>query len=695
MGYELGFDIGGTFTDFALLDTDTGKLDIFKVLTTPDHPEAAALRGLADLLKTTCIGHDQLLNLFHATTLVANSLIQHRGALVGLLTTAGFRDILEMRTEQRYSIYDLFLQYPPPLSPRYLRRGIGERVDRDGRILQGVCAEDVRHAVADFKAQGVDAIAVSCLHSYRNPSNERRIAELVRECWPNVPLTLSSDIAPEIREYERTSTAVANAYVLPLMYRYLQTMHDELVASNFSGNFYLMLSSGSTALASAAAEQPIRLVESGPAAGALAAAYFGALAGHADLISFDMGGTTAKVTLVHDGKPAIASNLEVARVNRFSKGSGYPLQFPTVDILESGAGGGSIAWVDDLGLLKVGPQSAGSSPGPAAYGFGGNLPTVTDADLALGYLNPDYFLGGEMALDVAAAERALAPIAKTFSWTLVEAADAIHRLVNENMAASARIHILEKARDPRNYAMICFGGAGPVHAAGVASILGTPEVVVAPGAGVASAIGLLIAPVAFDFVHSYPTMLANADWSVVRDLFSDVETQGLQMLNDAGIGEQDVKIERSVDGRFQGQLHEIQVPLPYDLSVMDVSAFIDRFNATYKQLYHYVPDHTPIELLTWRSRVSGARADIKQQTLADAGLDPAPSFKRERQAYFAEAGGFVDTPTYDRYQLGAGMAIAGPAIIEERESTIVLRPGMYAFVDAYANVRLHLRRPRG
>ena len=318
-----------------------------------------------------------MLNVFHATTLVANTLIQHRGALVGLLTTAGFRDILEMRTEQRYAIYDLFLQYPPPLSPRYLRRGIGERIDRDGTVLQAVCEDDVRRSVADFKAQGVEAIAVSCLHSYRNPANERRIAELVRECWPDVPLTLSSDIAPEIREYERTSTAVANAYVLPLMYQYLQTLRDELVASEFKGNFYLMLSSGSTALATAAAEHPIRLVESGPAAGALAAAHYGKLAGHSDLISFDMGGTTAKVALVHDGKPAIASNLEVARVDRFSKGSGYPLQFPTVDILESGAGGGSIAWVDDLGLLKVGPQSAGSSPGPAAYGFGG---TKADRD---------------------------------------------------------------------------------------------------------------------------------------------------------------------------------------------------------------------------------------------------------------------------------------------------------------------------
>ncbi len=690
MGYELGFDIGGTFTDFALLDTDTGKLDIFKVLMTSEHPEAGALQGMTELLETSGLSHDQMLNVFHATTLVANTLIQHRGALVGLLTTAGFRDILEMRTEQRYAIYDLFLQYPPPLSPRYLRRGIGERIDRDGTVLQEVCEDDVRRSVADFKAQGVEAIAVSCLHSYRNPANERRIAELVRECWPDVPLTLSSDIAPEIREYERTSTAVANAYVLPLMYQYLQTLRDELVASEFKGNFYLMLSSGSTALATAAAEHPIRLVESGPAAGALATAHYGKLAGHSDLISFDMGGTTAKVALVHDGKPAIASNLEVARVDRFSKGSGYPLQFPTVDILESGAGGGSIAWVDDLGLLKVGPQSAGSSPGPAAYGFGGTKATVTDADLVLGYLNPDYFLGGEMSLDVAAAERALRSIAEEYSWTLVEAADAIYRLVNENMAASARIHILEKARDPRNYAMICFGGAGPVHAAGIAAILGTPEVVVAPGAGVASAIGLLIAPIAFDFAHSYPTMLANANWSVVKDLFNHMEAQGLHMLDDASIAEEDVIVERSVDGRFQGQLHEIQVRLPRDLSNMDVSAFVDRFNTTYKQLYHYVPDHTPIELLTWRSRVSGSRAAIKQQMLADIGADPAPSFKGKRQAYFTDAGGFVETPTYDRYRLGAGMAIEGPAIIEERESTIVVPPGMIADVDAYANVRLHL-----
>jgi N-methylhydantoinase A/oxoprolinase/acetone carboxylase beta subunit len=694
MSFELGFDIGGTFTDFALLNAESGELEIFKVLTTPERPEVGALDGLSTFLAQCGLRHDQLLNIFHGTTLVANTLIEHKGALVGLLATAGFRDILEMRTEQRYAIYDLFLQYPPPLSPRYLRRGIRERVDRDGNILETVCEEDVQRAVTDFKREGVEAIAIACLHSYRNPANERRIAELVRAEWSDIPLTLSSEIAPEIREYERTSTTVANAYTLPLMSRYLKTFDDKLAEARFGGRFYLMLSSGSSALASAARSQPIRLVESGPAAGALAAAYYGELAGHKDLISFDMGGTTAKVTLIHAGRPAAASNLEVARVHRFTKGSGYPLQFPTVDILESGAGGGSVAWVDSLGLLKAGPQSAGSDPGPACYGFGGQQPTVTDADLVLGYLNPEYFLGGAMKLDRSAAERALKPLAKTFNWSIVQAADAIHQLVNENMAAAARIHILEGARDPRNYAMICFGGAGPVHAAGVAGILGVDEVIVAPGAGVASAIGLLIAPAAFDYSHSYPTMLAGADWRAVGDLFAEMETQGRQMLRAAGIPEAETVIERSVDGRFQGQLHEIQVLLPSDLSAMELDEFIGRFKSRYRELYHYVPDHTPIELLTWRARVSGMRAPVKPARLPETGADPARAKKGERRAYFSELAGFVATPVYDRYRLGAGMEFAGPAIVEERESTIVLRPGMRARADAYGNVHL-IRAPKG
>ncbi len=688
MALELGFDIGGTFTDFALLDRESGELEIYKALTTPEQPEVGALEGFSTFLQGCGLRHEALLNISHGTTLVANTLIERKGALVGLLTTAGFRDILEMRSEQRYAIYDLFLQYPPPLSPRYLRRGVRERIARDGKALETVCEGDVRRAIADFKREGVEAIAIACLHSYRNPDNERRIAEIVRAEWPDIPLSLSSEIAPEIREYERTSTTVANAYTLPLMSRYLKTLDDQLAESGFRGNFYLMLSSGSSALASAARSQPIRLVESGPAAGALAAAYYGDLAGHQELISFDMGGTTAKVALIHEGAPAAASNLEVARVHRFTKGSGYPLQFPTVDILESGAGGGSIAWVDSLGLLKVGPQSAGSDPGPACYGFGGRLPTVTDADLALGYLNPDYFLGGAMTLDPSAAERALEPLAHTFNWSIVQTAQAIHQLVNENMAAAARIHILESGRDPRNYAMICFGGAGPAHAAGVARILGASKVIVAPGAGVASAIGLLIAPIAFDYSRSYPTMLASADWREVGDLFAEMEAQGRRMLRAAGIAEADTVVKRSVDGRFQGQLHEIQTPLPDDLKGMKEDEFISRFKSRYRELYHYVPDHTPIELLTWRVRVSGSRAPVKPAELPQSSLDVEQAFKGRRRAYFSECEDFVSTPVYDRYRLGAGATFTGPAIVEERESTVVLPPRMRARVDAFGNIHL-------
>ena len=664
MGFELGFDIGGTFTDLVLLDTDRGELKVFKCLTTAKQPEVGALDGIHSFLEECGLSHDQLHNIFHATTLVANTLIEQKGACVGLLTTQGFRDILEMRTEQRYAIYDLFLQYPPPLSPRYLRRGIQERIDRDGRILQAVNEEQVRQVVEDFKAEGVEAIAIVCLHAYRNPRNEQHIAAIVHATAEDIPVTLSSDIAPEIREYERASTTVANAYVLPLMSKYLQTLDKRLSKAGFTGNLYLMLSSGSTALLTAATQQPIRLVESGPAAGAIAAAYYGKLAGHSKLISFDMGGTTAKVSLIHNEQPAITSNLEVARIHRFTKGSGYPLQFPTVDILESGAGGGSIAWVDSLGLLKVGPRSAGSSPGPAAYGFGGTEPTVTDADLILGYLNPDYFLGGKMPLNIEAAQQALQPIAGIFDWSIVEAANAIHRLVNENMAAAARIHILEQARDPRHYAMICFGGAGPVHAAGVAQILGNPEVVVAPSAGVASAIGLLIAPTAFDFARSYPTALTTVDWREVRILFEQMEQQGRDMLKKAGIGEQDIQVERSVDGRFQGQLHEIQVPLPDDLNQIVANDFIARFNKAYQDLYHYVPDHTPIELLTWRTKVSGVRPPVQSALLEETNDDPAMACKGIRQAYFPECDDFVDTPIYDRYRLCPSMHFMGPAIIE-------------------------------
>ncbi|MEM7132336.1 MAG: hydantoinase/oxoprolinase family protein [Chloroflexota bacterium] len=687
--YHIGFDIGGTFTDFALINLQNGELRIFKALTTPDDPARGALKGITDFLIQEGIHFAELSRIVHATTLVANALIERKGAKVGLLTTQGFRDIIEIRTEQRYDIFDLFLRYPPPLAPRVWRQGISERVDRDGNLLRAADPDEILATLQRFRADGVEAIAVCYLHAFRNPANEQKTLEIIRDVWPEVSVSLSSVVAPEIREYERASTTVANAYVQPLMTQYLKRLRNQLTEEGFTGSFYPMFSAGSTAPLSAALEQPIRLVESGPAAGAIAAGYFGQLAGHDDLLAFDMGGTTAKLSLVHNGHPAIAPNLEVAHVHRFKKGSGYPLQFPTVEMLEIGAGGGSIAHIDALGLLKVGPESASANPGPACYGFGGQQPTVTDADLVLGYLNPDYFLGGEMVLSVGAAKDALANVAEPFGG-VIQAADGIHRLVNENMAQAARIHVLEQARDPRNYALICFGGAGPVHAAGVAKILGNREVIVPPSAGVASAVGLLIAPPAFDFVRSFPISLGGIDWSEIETLFNQMEAQGLDLLEEAGADPKIATIERFVDGRFEGQLHEIGIPLPPDLKAIEQSAFVEEFHAVYRRLYQRLPGEHQIELLTWRVTVSGSAIEIELPSYSDSPRPAADAQKGSRQAYFWEVEGFVETPVYDRYELKPGMSLVGPAIIEERESTSIVRPVMSCSVDRYLNLHINV-----
>ncbi|MBV7338856.1 hydantoinase/oxoprolinase family protein [Chloroflexi bacterium TSY] len=688
MPYHLGFDIGGTFTDFALVDPQNGALRIFKALTTPDDPARGALNGMTDFLEQEAIHFAELSRIIHATTLVANALIERKGAKVGLLTTKGFRDIIEIRTEQRYDIFDLFLRYPPPLAPRVWRQGITERVDRDGDLLREVDATEILDALKYFREDGVEAVAVCYLHAFRNPINEQKTLEIIRDTWPEVSVSLSSVVAPEIREYERASTTVANAYVQPLMSRYLKKVRTQLVASGFNGSFYPMFSAGSTAPLSTALEQPIRLVESGPAAGAIAAGYFGRIAGHHDLLAFDMGGTTAKLSLIHHGRPTIAPNLEVAHVHRFKKGSGYPLQFPTVEMLEIGAGGGSIAHIDTLGLLKVGPESASANPGPACYGFGGQQPTVTDADLALGYLNPDYFLGGEMSLDVEAARQALTSVAKPFGG-IVQAADGIHRLVNENMAQAARIHVIEQARDPRNYALICFGGAGPVHAAGVANILNSREVIVPPSAGVASAVGLLIAPPAFDFVRSFPVRLETINWDEMDTLFGEMERQGINLLREAGVDSTYAVVERSVDGRFEGQLHEIGVPLPGDLHTLDQSTFIEQFHNTYRRLYQRLPGEHSIELLTWRVTVSGPSMEIQLPSYEEEAITADGAQKGTRAAYYWEAEDFVETPVFDRYLFKPGMSVVGPAIIEERESTTIVRPKMSCSVDRYLNLHIY------
>ncbi|MBV9539268.1 MAG: hydantoinase/oxoprolinase family protein, partial [Acidisphaera sp.] len=515
--WRIGFDIGGTFTDFILLDTERNELRLHKCLTTPADPSIGALEGLEQIVADAGLGFGEIGDIVHGTTLVTNALIERRGATLGLLTTEGFRDILEMGTEQRYDIYDLFLQYPEPLVPRRRRLEVAERMDRDGGVVVPLDLDAVAEQARRLAADGVEAIAVCFLHAYRNPAHERAAGEAIRKLLPDVAVSLSSDVVSELWEYQRLVTTCANAFVQPLMDRYVLRLERQLWQRGFRGALHLMHSAGGLVSPETARAYPIRLLESGPAGGGLATAFFGRIAGKSDVISFDMGGTTAKACLIENGRAATAAEMEAARVHRFKKGSGLPIKAPVIDMIEIGAGGGSVASVDEVGLLRVGPHSAGADPGPACYGRGGTEPTVTDANLLLGYYDPAFFLGGRMALDRDAAERALASVGATLGLSSLDTAWGIHRVVTESMAAAARIHIVEKGRDPRRYAMVGFGGAGPAHAAGVARVLGVEEILIPPASGAASALGFLAAPLSFEQVRSHPVRLDDAGAAAAID----------------------------------------------------------------------------------------------------------------------------------------------------------------------------------
>ncbi len=690
--YRVGVDIGGTFTDFVLVDGETGRVRLYKCLTTPKDPSAGALEGLDELLRAADLRFADLGAVVHGTTLVTNAIIERNGSALGLLTTRGFRDILEMGTEQRYDIYDLFLRFPDPLVPRAWRREVDERMDRDGRVVTPIDLAQARREIAELVEAGIEALAVCFLHAYRNPAHERLVADMVRREFPALAVSLSSEVVPELREYERTATTAANAYVQPLMARYLAKLEAALDERGFAGRFYLIQSSGGMTTPATARRFPIRLLESGPAGGALVTAFFGRQVGQDDVIAFDRGGTTAKACLVQGGRPDVAPAMEAARVHRFKRGSGLPVKAPVIDMIEIGAGGGSIAHVDALGLLKVGPRSAGADPGPACYGLGGKEPTVTDANLVLGYLDAAFFLGGRMRLERAPAETAVAALAGRLGLDSVATAWGVYEIVCENMAAAARVHIVEKGRDPRRYALVAFGGAGPAHAAHVARILGIGEVIVPPASGAAAALGFLVAPISFEFVTSLPGVLTELDLGAVNRLLRDLEARGRALLTEAGVPASDVTVTRRAEMRLLGQVHDIAVPLPAGpLRPEDLPAIEAAFVQEYARLYTHVYTGTVIQAINWRVLTSGPAP-----TVDVAGQDGIPTArtarKGDRPAYFPEVGGFVSTPVYDRYALRPGDALTGPAIVEERESTTVVPPGDRLEVDARGNLRIRVTR---
>ncbi len=688
--YRIGFDIGGTFTDFILLDTKQSEIRLHKCLTTPADPSLGALAGLDELLAAADLRLADISDIVHGTTLVTNALIERSGARTGLITTRGFRDILEMGTEQRYDIYDLFLRFPEPIVPRLHRLEVAERMDRDGRVITPLDAAELRAAAQRLAADGVEAIALCFLHAYRNPVHERQAAAVIRAALPHVAVSLSSEVVAELWEYQRCATTCANAYVQPLMQRYIGKLERELHTGGFRGTLSLMHSAGGLLSPETARVFPIRLLESGPAGGRLATAFFGAAAGKADVISFDMGGTTAKACLIENGRAEIAPIMEAARVHRFKKGSGLPIKAPVIDMIEIGAGGGSIAAIDEVGLLRVGPRSAGADPGPACYGRGGTDPTVTDGCLLLGYYDPGFFLGGRMALDRGAAERALAEVGARLGLDAVETAWGIHRMVVENMAAAARIHIVEKGKDPRRYAMVAFGGAGPAHAAEVARILGVRQVLVPPASGAASALGFLAAPLSFEQVRSHPLRLAAPDAAAtIGAILAALEAEAREKLLAAGVVAGDIVTERSADMRLEGQMHEITVALPAG-AVPDerIPEIRDAFAAAYAARYTSVYEGVGIQAISFRVRCRGKLPPLSLTEPAGSGGE---ALKGRRAAFFSN--GFIDTPVYDRYALGRGAVIAGPAIIEEREATTVILPGDTARVDASGALAIDIALP--
>jgi N-methylhydantoinase A len=683
--WRLAVDIGGTFTDVVLLDGASGHVVIDKTLSTPSRPLDGVKRGvLAALSKAGITPRDVRAPIVHATTLVTNALIERKTARAALVTNTGFADTLLIRNEHRYDMYDLQIEFPEPPIPRALTFEIDERTTAEGLVLQEPSEAAIARLAEDIAdAGGVEAVAVCTLHSYANPANERRIATALAERL-SLPVSASSEVAPQIREYPRMVTTACNASTMPVVGPYLDEFQRWLDEQAFGGRLLIMLSNGGVVSADVAARNPIRMVESGPAAGALAGAWHARRLGLDRLLCLDMGGTTAKSCLIEEGEPELTTDFEVARMYRFKKGSGFPVTVPSVDLVEIGAGGGSVARVDELGLLKVGPESAGAEPGPASYGRGGSQPTVTDADLLLGMLDADFFLGGEMPLDGAAGERAVSKVANAMDASVPDTAGGIHELVNQNMAASTRIHAVERGADVRGTVLIAFGGAGPVHACGVAELLDAPQVVFPANASVLSAFGALVTPVRIDLARSYVRKLDVVSETERRELLGSMRDEGRAVLSRAGVPPDDVVFRYAIDARYSGQGNEITVVLGEgEAWPTDLDTVRREFEKRYEAVYGMTIPNVPIEVVTWRISAFGPAPRV---SLAARATNAVATVKRTRPVRFARNADPVDAPVYDRDALGVGAEISGPALLEERETTAVLHPGWKATVNVDGSV---------
>ena len=696
---SVGVDVGGTFTDIASVDSD-GRLTILKVLSTNLDYSDAICTGLAQMVRAGDVIPSEVRHLVHAATVATNTVITGTGAKVGLITTDGFRDVLELGRLRYPRLYDMDWDKPPALVPRYLRREVTERINHRGEVVTALEMESVAAATHTLLASGVDSIAICLLNSYANPDHEQTIAEYIRQRAPDIELSVSSQVLPEVKEFERTSTTVINAYVKPVVARYLTQLERRLAEMDFQAPVTVMQSSGGTVRTQVARERPVYSIESGPAAGVVGAAALGSHLGITNLISFDMGGTTAKTCLIEDGEPRLTSEYEVGGAmnigHRLLRGGGYLLRVPAIDLAEIGAGGGSIAWIDRGGALRVGPQSAGADPGPACYQRGGTLPTVTDANVALGYLNPRHLVGGELVIDAERAIRAVTDeIARPLDLSLEAAAHGIHSIINSTMVRAVRAVSSEIGRDPGEFVLFAFGGSGPVHSGTLAYEAQVPHVVIPPGPGVFSALGLLVSTVEHQYVQTFWRELESADLGALSGHFQRLETEGRETLQGEGFTQPQIQVQRLVDLRYPGQSSELTIEVPHvpitrELLTTLSEAFHSEHEATYG---HRSEEGENVEIVNVRVRARGfSDDDFTPEALARATHHRAPAASAvgtSRAAYFGQPHGWIDTPVIVRADLD-GTPRAGPLIVEEYDATVVAPPGTAAFVDQWNNIRINI-----
>ena len=690
--FRIGIDIGGTFTDGTLIDTETGDVTTSKVLTTPDDPSVGFIRAVQRLVGNG-VSSEDVDHVVHATTVATNAIIEGKTARTAFITTQGFRDMLEIARQIRPSLYDLQFEKPEPLVPRRLCFEVPERLGSKGEVITALDEDCVRDVAAKIRGAGVESVAVCLLHSYRNPVHEQRVGEILAEELPGVPVSLSSSVVPEFREYFRASTTVINAGVQPIVGRYLTTIEKRLHDEKLDGELLVMQSNGGVYSSDAAVDSPVFMVESGPAAGSVAAAAIGVALGHPDVMSFDMGGTTAKASLIRGGRPSVTKDYTVGHAAQsgagaFGGASGYPVRTPVVDLVEVGAGGGSIGWVDSGGALRVGPHSAGASPGPACYGLGGTEPAITDANLVLGRLDPTYFAGGEIPLNVDAARKAIEThCASKLGLSVEQTALGIIEIATTAMVNALRLVSVQRGHDPRDFMVVAFGGAGPAHAVRIAEEVGVQRVLVPLAPGTASAMGLLSTDIRLESTTTVISRTDLVDPAQIGGAFESMEAKGARELEEAASAHTGTAFERWVEMRYYGQSFELSVPAPEgEVNADWLTALVERFHAAHEQSYGFRVDNEPVEIVNLRSTAVGKIRNPDMKRLENLGGSPAEAIKRHRPVYFNNEHGFVETPVYDREKLPGKCSFGGPAIVEEKDCTTVVLPGWNVEVDEFGNL---------